>query len=247
MATLIKERRIVADSWHLLERGSKGELPEVPARATSSSRSPFGWRAAKTSRLPGKLGVWIDANEGPEALAGDVQRFPLIAVNFPKFGDGRGYSIARLLRERYGYKGELRAIGDVLHDHLYFMEQCGFDAFALREDQTRTKRSPPHSALSATATRRPCCGPCRFFAAVWAQARHDRSTEAQGCRARARAGARCARARSFRPRLEPLREDMVITDAILRHKLEIEIFTLTRSGCTPITLNVIGAIRGAGR
>ena len=79
--------------------------------------------------------MWLDANEGPEALAGDVQRFPLLAVNFPKFGDGRGYSIARLLRERYGFKGELRAIGDVLHDHLFFMEQCGFDAFALREDQ----------------------------------------------------------------------------------------------------------------
>ncbi|HET7201273.1 MAG TPA: DUF934 domain-containing protein, partial [Burkholderiales bacterium] len=84
---------------------------------------------------PGRLGVWLDANEGPESLAGDLRRFALVAVNFPKFGDGRAYSIARLLRERYGYKGELRAIGDVLHDHLYFMEQCGFDAFSLREDQ----------------------------------------------------------------------------------------------------------------
>ena len=136
MATLIKERRIVADSWHLLERGSKGELPEVPARGDVIVPLAL-WLARREDFLayPGKLGVWVDANEGPEALAGDVQRFPLIAVNFPKFGDGRGYSIARLLRERYGYKGELRAIGDVLHDHLYFMEQCGFDAFALREDQ----------------------------------------------------------------------------------------------------------------
>ena len=136
MATLIKERRIVADSWHLLERGSKGELPEVPARGDVIVPLAL-WLARREDFLayPGKLGVWIDATEGPEALAGDVQRFPLIAVNFPKFGDGRGYTIARLLRERYGYKGELRAIGDVLHDHLYFMEQCGFDAFALREDQ----------------------------------------------------------------------------------------------------------------
>ena len=136
MATLIKERRIVADSWHLFERGSKGELPEVPARGDVIVPLAL-WLARRYDFLayPGKLGVWVDANEGPEALAGDVQRFPLIAVNFPKFGDGRGYSIARLLRERYGYKGELRAIGDVLHDHLYFMEQCGFDAFALREDQ----------------------------------------------------------------------------------------------------------------
>jgi len=58
-----------------------------------------------------------------------------IEVNFPKFGDGRGFSIARLLRERYGYKGELRAIGEVARDHLYYMEQCGFDAFLLRDGE----------------------------------------------------------------------------------------------------------------
>lgn len=136
MATLIKERRIVADSWHLLERGAKGELPEVPTRGDVIVPLAL-WLARREDFLapPGKLGVWLDANEGPEALAGDVERFPLIAVNFPKFGDGRGYSIARLLRERHGFRGELRAIGDVLHDHLFFMAQCGFDAFALREDQ----------------------------------------------------------------------------------------------------------------
>jgi uncharacterized protein (DUF934 family) len=136
MATLIKERRIVADNWHLLERGAKGELPEVPARGDVIVPLAL-WLARREDLLahPGKLGVWLDANEGPEALANDVERFPLIAVNFPKFGDGRGYSVARLLRERYGFKGELRAIGDVLHDHLFFMAQCGFDAFALREDQ----------------------------------------------------------------------------------------------------------------
>jgi uncharacterized protein (DUF934 family) len=59
----------------------------------------------------------------------------LIAVRFPKFGDGRGYSIARLLRERYGYRGELRAVGDVLRDQLLFMKRSGFDSFSLREDQ----------------------------------------------------------------------------------------------------------------
>jgi uncharacterized protein (DUF934 family) len=136
MATLIKERRIVADNWRLLRRGPKGELPEVPARGDVVIPLEL-WVARREDFLayPGKLGVWLEANEGPEALAGDVQRFPLIAVNFPKFGDGRGYSIARLLRERYAFKGELRAIGDVLHDHLFFMAQCGFDAFALREDQ----------------------------------------------------------------------------------------------------------------
>jgi uncharacterized protein (DUF934 family) len=139
MATLIKERRIAADSWHLLERGPKGEMPEVPARGGDVIIPLALWLARREELLAraeaGTLGVWIDANEGPEGLAADVRRFPLIAVNFPKFGDGRGYSIARLLRERCGFKGELRAIGDVLHDHLFFMEQCGFDAFTLREDQ----------------------------------------------------------------------------------------------------------------
>ncbi len=149
MATLIKERRIAANNWHLLERGPKGELPEVPARGDVIVPLAL-WLARREELLAraetGPLGVWIDANEGPEALAPDVQRFPLIAVNFPKFGDGRGYSIARLLRERYGFKGELRAIGDVLHDHLFFMSQCGFDAFALREDQD------PQAALSVFGT-----------------------------------------------------------------------------------------------
>ena len=55
----------------------------------------------------------------------------LVAINFPKFGDGRGYSKARLLRERHGYKGELRAVGEVLGDQLFYMHRCGFDAFEL--------------------------------------------------------------------------------------------------------------------
>lgn len=138
MAMLIKERRIVADSWRLLSRGPKGELPEAPAQGDVIVPLAL-WLARRDELLAraeaGTLGIWLDASEGPEAVADDVRRFALIAVNFPKFGDGRGYSIARLLRERYGYKAELRAIGDVLHDHLHFMKQCGFDAFVLREDQ----------------------------------------------------------------------------------------------------------------
>ena len=58
----------------------------------------------------------------------------VIAINFPKFVDGRGYSIARILRDQLGYKGELRAIGDVLHDQLFYLKRCGFDSFAISED-----------------------------------------------------------------------------------------------------------------
>ncbi|MEM8120240.1 DUF934 domain-containing protein, partial [Morganella morganii] len=89
------------------------------------------------------LGVWLDADEEPESIAGDLDRFQVIAVNFPAFTDGRGFSSARLLRERYGYKGEIRAIGDVLRDQLFFMRRCGFDAYAIRADRS------PEDALAS--------------------------------------------------------------------------------------------------
>jgi uncharacterized protein (DUF934 family) len=74
----------------------------------------------------------LEAADDPATLAHALGELQAIAVRFPAFGDGRGYSIARLLRERYGYRGELRAIGVVARDHLYFMAHCGFDAFELR-------------------------------------------------------------------------------------------------------------------
>jgi uncharacterized protein (DUF934 family) len=64
-------------------------------------------------------------------LAPDLERLELIELEFPKFVDGRAYSQARLLRERYGYRHELRATGNVLRDELQFMQRCGFDAFAI--------------------------------------------------------------------------------------------------------------------
>lgn len=85
----------------------------------------------------------LEAGDDPGALAASLGRLKIVAVNFPKFGDGRGYSIGRLLRERYGYRGELRAVGEVARDHLYFMAQCGFDAFELRAGED------PQEALDA--------------------------------------------------------------------------------------------------
>ena len=79
--------------------------------------------------------VVLEPGDDPRALAERLPGLKVIAVNFPKYGDGRGYSIGRLLRERYGYKGELRAIGVVARDHLQLMAQCGFDSFQLREGE----------------------------------------------------------------------------------------------------------------
>ena len=79
--------------------------------------------------------VVLEPTDDPRALAGRIAGLQVIAVNFPRYGDGRGYSIGRLLRERYGYKGELRAVGVVARDHLQLMARCGFDAFELREGE----------------------------------------------------------------------------------------------------------------
>ena len=78
------------------------------------------------------LGVWLEASASPTAIAGDLDRIALIALDFPVFSDGRAYSSARLLRERFGYKGELRAIGDVLCEQLTFMLRSGFDSFEMQ-------------------------------------------------------------------------------------------------------------------
>lgn len=81
-------------------------------------------------------GVWLAPDDEPEALAPWLAGLPLIALEFPSFRDGRAYSQAYLLRTRLGWQGELRAVGDVLRDQLSHMRQCGFDAFAVREDKS---------------------------------------------------------------------------------------------------------------
>ncbi len=81
------------------------------------------------------LGVWLAAEEGPEAIEHDIDDFTVIGIEFDKFTDGKSYATARLLREHYGYKGELRAIGDVPRDRLSYQHQVGLDAFAVRANQ----------------------------------------------------------------------------------------------------------------
>lgn len=83
-----------------------------------------------------KVGVRIESDEAVEALAYDLPRISVVALAFPKFRDGRAYSAARLLRERLGYAGEVRAVGDVLREQARFMVRCGFDAFEPADNST---------------------------------------------------------------------------------------------------------------
>lgn len=152
MPEIIKDGSIVSDSWQVLKLG-EGETPEsvaLPAKLTLLPLTVWLARREEVIARGTPVGVWLDSSEGPEAIAGDLGRFAVVAVNFPKFTDGRSYSSARLLRERYGYRGEIRAIGDVLFDQLFYMKRCGISAFALRADQNIEKALAGFATFSET-------------------------------------------------------------------------------------------------
>ena len=125
---LILDRRIAANEWITL--ADDAALPASGKFIVSLKR----WRAERealaASGLP--VGVRIPNTEDVTTLAHEITGQALIAVEIPKFSDGRAYSQARVLRERYGYKGEIRAVGDVAHDQLFHMSRCGINAFELR-------------------------------------------------------------------------------------------------------------------
>jgi len=133
MAQIIRHRAVIQDNWQLLEQDAIGALPFsgdviVPLVLWTAERDALSFRL-------GRIGVWLDTDADPEALAPDLPRFDVIAIRYASFTDGRGHTLARLLRERHNYRGELRAVGDVLRDQIYYLSRCGFDAFALRPDQ----------------------------------------------------------------------------------------------------------------
>jgi len=131
---LIKGERIVDDHWRVID-DPETPLAELPA---GEAIVPLAlWLREREALLDrtAASGVWLDAHEEAERLADDVDRLALIAIHFPIFWDGRGLSNAVLLRTRLGFRGELRAIGDVQRDILSYMRRCGFDAFAVRSDR----------------------------------------------------------------------------------------------------------------
>ena len=137
MRQLIKDRALVDDRWTLLRDAST--LADVPGGAPAIVPLAL-WLAHRDDLLArGDVGVWLAPDDDFEATAADVGRLPLIAVDFPQFTDGRGYSIGRLLRDRFGFGGELRAVGEVLRDQLFALAECGFDAFSVRFDRDPTR------------------------------------------------------------------------------------------------------------
>lgn len=134
--TIIRNGVVALDDWGVL-RLEEGDAPESAAVPAGRIIVPLKvWLAQRaTLQARTEIGVWLDSDEHAEDLADDLARLAVVAVNFPKFNDGRGYTIAYRLRVRLGYKGELRAIGDVLRDQLFYMNRVGFDAYETRADK----------------------------------------------------------------------------------------------------------------
>ena len=134
---VIKNKSVVNDDW-LLVRAENGEVSRDDLPAEGNMIVPFlFWQSHQNEMQEhdGEVAVYIDGAVDVEAIAAVADQFKLIAVDFPAFADGRCYSHARLLKERYQYQGEIRAIGDVLRDQLFYMQRCGIDSFELRSDK----------------------------------------------------------------------------------------------------------------
>jgi uncharacterized protein (DUF934 family) len=131
MHQLLKEGQVIEDNWTLAEDNLES-LPSTGNVLLSTSQ----WQqfASELDQQQVPVGVWLEGNEEIPEFIESLLQLPVIAIKFAKFVDGRGYSLARLLRERYHYSGELRAIGDIIRDQLYLLKHSGFNAFQLSQD-----------------------------------------------------------------------------------------------------------------
>ncbi len=117
--------RVVDDAWRAL--GDEEAIPAEGDLVVSLDR----WRRDRDALRGRRVGLSVPGDTAPEELASDLEGLSLIVVHIPKFSDGRAYTLARLLRGRFGYEGELRAAGNVLRDQLFYLARCGFTSFEL--------------------------------------------------------------------------------------------------------------------
>lgn len=123
---IILDNAVVEDDWQLID-AAEDTLPEgkiiVPLKVWNEQLSELSARP--------QIGLWLNSDESPQDIQGDLHQLDVIAVNFPAFADGRGFSYGRELRETHRYQGQLRAIGGFIRDQLFYLKRCGFNAFAL--------------------------------------------------------------------------------------------------------------------
>ena len=144
MPKLIKNGELIQDNWTVLREATGPDiLTAVPGKNFIVPLDFWKMYQAKLESYFGDIAIWLDSDENVNDIGSDLKQFALIALNFPVFSDGRSYTNARELRQHLNYEGEIRAIGDVLRDQMFYMARCGFDSFEIRHDQD------PDACLSA--------------------------------------------------------------------------------------------------
>ena len=135
---LIIDATVVDNQWRLLPQTGDEFALQAESLAPGKVILPYSvWQPLREelSARSNEIGVWLDSDESAELIGEFAASLPLIAVHFPAFADGRGFTTGRLLRERYGYTGELRAVGAFIRDQLTYLRRCGFNAFAYEGEQ----------------------------------------------------------------------------------------------------------------
>ncbi|MDO3382534.1 DUF934 domain-containing protein [Gilvimarinus algae] len=136
MPKLVKDGAIIEDTWQRLDKPA-GDAADVAVPEGQVIVPLSVWLAQRNALQARRdIGVWIDSDENALELGEDAKTLPLVAVHFPGFMDGRAFSSARLLRERLGFEGELRAVGAFIRDQLCYLSRCGVNAFRFDDETT---------------------------------------------------------------------------------------------------------------
>ncbi len=134
MQSLINDKSSLENSWEFIEEPS-----EIIPEGKVILPAPYWLENLEKLKNRDNTAIWFDSDAELNDYLGLISTLPLIAINFTAFANGRGYSLARLIKERTKFKGQLRAVGDVLLDQLYYMKRCGFDSFLLKDGLSAEK------------------------------------------------------------------------------------------------------------
>ena len=170
---LLRAGSFIADDWRAL-----GDEEAIPA--DGRILLPLARLLAEAAALAGfagALGVRLEPGQRVEQLEPWLDRLGLVALNFPSFADGRAFSTARILRQRYEFAGEIRAVGDVQIDRFQFMRQCGFDAFEISPERAHQRWG--RAEIEMSLTYQPDYAERRGAVAVWRARRAQQALAAE--------------------------------------------------------------------
>ncbi len=129
---ILKNQQLTENTWKFLP--DDAELPDEPIDITVSLKR---WIQDQEilKKYPGKLGIRLNPDDSIDSLPSSLKKVPLIEINFPTFTDGRGFSIAQILRTQFNYESEIRAVGEFMLDQIYYLSRVGVNSFALENQE----------------------------------------------------------------------------------------------------------------